>query len=408
MLTYGFYNSLNHDRRYDAEQVSSIFDGIIKDGVYMAIGNHLNVIQGTGMMILVDTGRAWFNHTWTLNDARLPIMIPQSEVILRRIDAVVLEVNHETGVRANSIKVVKGTPSSNPQRPVMKNTQTVHQYPLAFVNVAAGATTIRQADITNMVGTSQTPFVTGVIQTMNIDTLVAQWRDQWIVFYDRNTKEANDARDFYINEWDKFYANQTQAIQNSFNSWINKWNVFYDNETADMLATANDWKELWNSWFYSYTVDNQKDIADWKQINQDAFDAWFNALQVTVDENIATNLANELIEVKVEIDRINKFNENIAKNRMLVYPVEDTTWTDYSDLIDNSSVIVTSTSDVEDTSGNKILDSSDDKVLGRTTKIGETILDSFGNVIQGAGIRHEGITDSNGKVIEGRMIFAFL
>lgn len=375
MLTYGFYNSLNHDRRYDAEQVSSIFDGIIKDGVYMAIGNHLNVIQGTGMMILVDTGRAWFNHTWTLNDARLPITIPQSEVILRRIDAVVLEVNHETGVRANSIKVVKGTPSSNPQRPTMVNTQTVHQYPLAFVSVAAGATTIRTADITNMVGTSQTPFVTGVIQTMNIDTLVAQWRDQWIVFYDKNTKEANDARDFYINEWDRFYATQTQAIQNSFNSWVNKWNTFYDNETADMLATADEWKELWNAWFYSYTVDNQKDIADWKQINQEAFDAWFDALQVTVDENVATNLANELIEVKNQISVLQGFKDAIVNEQAIYDPLYANNWMGYSTLTDSS----------DDT----IKDSDSLPIVARVAKF-------------------EPLLDSDGRVIDGRMLFAFL
>lgn len=33
-FTFGFYNSLNGDRKYNAEQVSSIFDGLISDGVY--------------------------------------------------------------------------------------------------------------------------------------------------------------------------------------------------------------------------------------------------------------------------------------------------------------------------------------------------------------------------------------
>ena len=32
-VTYGFYNSLNGDRRYDANQMSAIFDGLIIDGV---------------------------------------------------------------------------------------------------------------------------------------------------------------------------------------------------------------------------------------------------------------------------------------------------------------------------------------------------------------------------------------
>ena len=43
MLTYGFFNSKNNDRIYDATDFGSIFDGVINDGVYMGIGNHLAV-----------------------------------------------------------------------------------------------------------------------------------------------------------------------------------------------------------------------------------------------------------------------------------------------------------------------------------------------------------------------------
>lgn len=375
MLTYGFYNSVNHDRRYDAKQVSSIFDGIIKDGVYMAIGNHLNVIQGTGMMVLVDTGRAWFNHTWTLNDARLPITIPQSEVILKRIDAVVLEVNHERGVRANSIKVVKGTPSSNPQRPTMVNTQTVHQYPLAFVSVPAGATTIRTADITNMVGTSQTPFVTGVIQTMNIDTLIAQWKDQWDAFYEKETNLITTAREYWIGELQKFYVTEVNNFQNFRGNMKDWWIEAVTNHVNEMDSDLQDFERKWNAWFYSYTVDNQKDIADWKQINQEAFDAWFDALQVTVDENVATNLANELIEVKNQISVLQGFKDAIVNEQAIYDPLYANNWMGYSTLTDSS----------DDT----IKDSDSLPIVARVAKF-------------------EPLLDSDGRVIDGRMLFAFL
>ena len=47
-VTYGFYNSLNKDRVYNAEQMSSIFNGIITDGVFASIGGSLMPIAGTG------------------------------------------------------------------------------------------------------------------------------------------------------------------------------------------------------------------------------------------------------------------------------------------------------------------------------------------------------------------------
>lgn len=37
-VTFGFYNSKEGDRRYDAIQMSSIFDGIIQDGILQHVG----------------------------------------------------------------------------------------------------------------------------------------------------------------------------------------------------------------------------------------------------------------------------------------------------------------------------------------------------------------------------------
>ena len=42
-VTYGFYNSKNQDRRYDAIQMSSIFDGIIRDGILQHVGTAMMV-----------------------------------------------------------------------------------------------------------------------------------------------------------------------------------------------------------------------------------------------------------------------------------------------------------------------------------------------------------------------------
>ena len=86
-VTFGFYNSKEGDRRYDAIQMSSIFDGIIQDGILQHVGTAMVVKESEAMIINVGVGRAWFNHTWTLNDALLPLVVPQSEILLNRYDA---------------------------------------------------------------------------------------------------------------------------------------------------------------------------------------------------------------------------------------------------------------------------------------------------------------------------------
>ena len=182
-LTSGFFNSKNHDRLYDATQISTLFEGLINDGVYQSVGNIFKVSASNGMNVTVDTGRAWFNNTWTRNDALIVLTVPTAEQVLKRIDAVVIEVNSLDTVRNNSIKIVKGTPASNPTKPSLTKNDDVHQYPLAYITVDPNVTVITQQKIQNAVGTSACPFVTGIIDTLDIDELIAQWSSEFNVLF---------------------------------------------------------------------------------------------------------------------------------------------------------------------------------------------------------------------------------
>ena len=56
----------------------------------MTIGDCLVVSASEGMTVNVGTGKAWFEQPWTLNDTLYPIVMPESEVVLNRIDTIVL------------------------------------------------------------------------------------------------------------------------------------------------------------------------------------------------------------------------------------------------------------------------------------------------------------------------------
>lgn len=182
-VTSGFFNSLSGDRKYDALQMGRIFDGIIEDGVYQSIGDRFKVTATTGMGVTVGSGRAWFNHTWTYNDADIPLTLSVGDVVLNRIDTIVLEVDTSAAVRNNSIKILKGTVGSSPVAPALSNTPDLRHYRLANVYVKAGATSITQADITNMVGTEGTPYIIGALQKTDIDNLVAQWGSEFDAWF---------------------------------------------------------------------------------------------------------------------------------------------------------------------------------------------------------------------------------
>lgn len=183
-VTYGFYNSLNKDRVYNAEQMSAIFDGVITDGVFASIADHMMPVAGIGLQVIVKPGKCWFNHTWTLNDAELPLTIATADVSLTRIDAIVVEINSAASTRANSIKVVKGTPSANPTKPTMLATETLHQYALGYVKVTPGMTSVTADKIEVNVGKSTCPFVTSILQQTDITDLFNQWDAEFNAWFE--------------------------------------------------------------------------------------------------------------------------------------------------------------------------------------------------------------------------------
>lgn len=238
-VSSGFFNSLNGDRKYNAAQMSAIFDGLIIDGVFASIGTAFAVKAAGGLTVNVGIGKAWFDHTWTVNDSILPMTAPEAEVLLDRIDAVVLEVNGTESVRENTIKFVKGNPSSAPSRPTLTNEGNVHQYPLCYIYRKYGTAVINQADITPMVGTESTPFVTGILQTISLDELLGKWQDELDRFTDARSQEVDDwiaQEESDFTAWFNKMKADLQQEQNVLDQWI-------ASEQADFLAWYNQMKD---------------------------------------------------------------------------------------------------------------------------------------------------------------------
>ena len=260
-VSSGFFNSLNGDRKYNAAQMSAIFDGLIIDGVFASIGTAFAVKAAGGLTVNVGVGKAWFDRTWTVNDSILPMTAPEAEVLLDRIDAVVLEVNGMESVRNNTIKFVKGNPSSAPSRPTLTNEGNVHQYPLCYIYRKYGTAVINQADITPMVGTESTPFVTGILQTISLDELLGKWQDELDRFTDARSKEVDD--------W-------IAQEESDFTAWFNK-----------MKADLQQEQTVLDQWIASEQAD---------------FLAWYNQMKDQLSGDVAGNLQLEID--KEEVKRI--------------------------------------------------------------------------------------------------------
>ena len=261
-LTYGFYNSLNGDRKYDVLDISKMFDGLITDGVYQHIGGNLMVKAQTGMTVVVQMGRAWFNHTWTYVDSPLALTVPAAESVLRRIDAVVLEVDASIN-RTNAIKIIKGPPSTDPDYPTLINTQDVHQYVLAFIKVGPNTESISQEDIENRVGFSGTPFVTGVLSNMSIDDLVAQWKNEW----ENRVVETEDSLDDWIAGQKVEMAAFLAGNKTEFDSWFSDFKGLLEGDAAaNMSNKILEFTEIFDTVASSRAITSQLEDNNGSQL----------------------------------------------------------------------------------------------------------------------------------------------
>ena len=224
-LTSGFFNSINGDRKYNAEQMSSLFDGIINDGVFANIGKAFEVKAIGVNDISVDEGRAWFNSTWINNDYPVVLTATASDVLYNRYDAVVLEVNRNDNVRACELKIVQGTPGSNPSYPALVDNANVHQHALAFIYRPANSNSITQANVINCIGGSYCPYITGILKVQDISKNVAQWEAEWDEWYAAKTKEVDEESAIWIDE------KQVEII-----TWFNSIKDILDEDAAVSLA----------------------------------------------------------------------------------------------------------------------------------------------------------------------------
>lgn len=200
MIYYGFYDSIDRDRTYDAAAMNRIFDGIITNGVFAAVGQKFAITPvrqndpdaANGTYVRVGTGMAWFDSTWTVNDSPLTFEVQQNLGANPRTDFIELIVDKRIGSkysaygRRNTIILSAGGPYIPGDDDDSR--ANVHVHHLATIQVPPGTYgQVVDSWITSYIGTSSPdpafdcPYVTAA-QDIRLDAF---------------TEEVNDA----VNTW---------------------------------------------------------------------------------------------------------------------------------------------------------------------------------------------------------------
>lgn len=214
-ITSGFFDSVNGDRKYTAQQFGNLFTGIISDGVFSGVGGGLKV-ESRSSQVYINSGRAWCRGTWLDNDAYASLNVPaNTHPNYSRYDAVVLTFDSTSSVRRNSIDYIPGTAAATPLKPTLKNDSLTKQMPLCYIFRPAKSTTITQSNIESTIGTSACPYITGPLKTIDVTDVV---RDANSTIRDTNQRLQQVTSD--LEQKARKLDQDVTSTKNSFTDWV--------------------------------------------------------------------------------------------------------------------------------------------------------------------------------------------
>ena len=182
----GFFNSIDGDRKYDADDISNYFLKLISNGVFATPANSMQIQAATGMRVKVTPGWAFINCKWLRLDNDYYITLDKADVKYSRVDRIVLRLDPSDEARNITIQVKKGDAKEKAYLKSLERVKNgVWELSLGYVWVHANATEIRQSNIVDeRANTDVCGFVTGLIDQIDTTNLFAQYDEAFTEFMD--------------------------------------------------------------------------------------------------------------------------------------------------------------------------------------------------------------------------------
>lgn len=296
-VTYGFFNSVNGDRLYNADDISNYFVHLISDGVFATPSDAMQVQAASGMNVNVSPGWGFIKCKWIHNDTPFACTLDSADMALDRIDRIVLRLNVSDAVRSIAIAVKKGTPGGTPTPPTLERVAGgVWELSLAQIYVAANATAITQADITDeRPDTSVCGFVTGLIDQIDTTNLFAQFTSAFNAWFNAVKEEVKTT---------------TIVIQ-----YVNTYTTTTDNETTIPIGISayNDALDILNVYINGMRLIPTVDYTDTGSsiVLTKALDVIGTPVEFEVLKSVDTEAPEGIAEVVIDLqNRVSALENN--------------------------------------------------------------------------------------------------
>lgn len=248
---YSFFNSKDHDRKYNARHWADYFKPLFVNGVF---NGDLQVTANDDMSITINAGYAWIDGYAYHLDAPIVKQLETASGNMNRIDNIVVRLD-TANRHVLSFAITGSYYAGEAVPPEVQRTATVTELCISQVNVAAGTTAITQAMIKDTrMDADLCGWVTGSVNQINFKQITAQFE-----------------------EFFKKYEADIQA------------------EHAEYLQTIGSLETQAQT---SYDTMNAEFEA-YEEAQKASFEAWVESIKDILDGNVAGNLLL-LIEQKMQ------------------------------------------------------------------------------------------------------------
>jgi hypothetical protein len=248
--TSRFFKSIAGDRIYTADSFAEYFRSFLTSGIKNG-GTNLEVEQqvAANMSVRINKGIALIQGYYYSNNAYTTLTIATADTVNPRIDRVILRLNINDGTRSIVLAVLTGTPAGSPTAPALETDFVgtgIFELSLAQIAIAAGATTITTANITDE---RLDETVCGLINSLiQVDT--ATFQTEWDNWFESKTDEPGG--EFY-DEW-KAWFDAISALLPSSAELVSVDDASFVNITG---TNVQDCLESIDSKLGAFTVQNK-------------------------------------------------------------------------------------------------------------------------------------------------------
>lgn len=188
-LNCGFFNSVDGDRKYNADDMTRPYHRIISDGVFSnpngteSTDFKVSVSSDDATKIIVQAGEGIFADKWTELLANQEITVVgdngehKADIYFSRIDSIVIRIDKGANARKGTLEYIEGEAGSEPTAPAMTRNGTVTEYRIANITIPPRATTLTASNIEDTRGGTDCGYATHLLQSR---ALIRSYRSTYI------------------------------------------------------------------------------------------------------------------------------------------------------------------------------------------------------------------------------------